>query len=145
MKIERHWRREIAGWTVTVLALLALQYATVHGYDFGPVAHDTNPTTGPLERLVVTLAPVTILPLGPIARHSVWTGGTRWTGRVMRMLPRFHNYDADCLVFAAVNTVAWVLGTAVFLAAVRAEPQWGPPRWSEVWVSCFTRPSCDSS
>lgn len=108
MKLQRRTFRSIAAWVLATLLVLLLQYRTAARYDFGPVAHDTNAGAGRFERVFNRISPIILLPLGPIARDSVWTGGRRWTGAVMRALPRFDNRVADCLVFAAVNTLAWM-------------------------------------
>ncbi len=106
-------------WCLCVLGMLGLQYVTVAHTDFGPGAPDTNPYPGPIIWTARALSPVTLLPLGPIARDNVWTNGTRWTGKVMRAIPRFHNPRAGYLSFAAANTVFWVLGAAGLVAGYK--------------------------
>ena len=115
MTKNRHVR-SLGAWVLAGLAMLLLQYQTVYGHDFGPIGHDTNPYRGPVHWIVQRLAPITLLPLGPIARDSEWTGGRRWTGRVMRWFPHFHDYRASCLFFAGVNTAVWLLGAALFVS-----------------------------
>jgi hypothetical protein len=112
-------RRAFVVWVAVALGLLALEYKTTLQTDFGPVGADTNPYRGPVWWALGTLAPATLLPLEPIARHAILTNGTGWTGKVMRLLPRFHNYHADSLVFAVANSALWLLATAVFSAVLR--------------------------
>jgi hypothetical protein len=107
-------------WCSVGLGILVLQYVTVSHTDFGPIGHDTNPYPGPIIWTIRAISPVTLLPLGPIARDNVWTGGRRWTGHVMRAIPRFRDYRAVNLAFATLNTIFWLLaGAAIRFAYVR--------------------------
>jgi hypothetical protein len=119
--MRKHPRsRGFLGWCCVGLGMLVLQYVTVSHEDFGPIGHYTNPHPGPILWTLDRLSPVTLLPLGPIARDSVWTNGTRWTGVVMRAFPRFRDYRANNLTFSVLNTTFWLLaGATIRLAYLR--------------------------
>lgn len=113
-------------WAIAALAILCLQYLTVSNVDFGPFAHDTNPYPGPIVWLVREASPITLLPLGPLAHYNVRTGGTKWTHAMFRGIYRFHDYRANNLCFAGVNTVSWLLAGGLvrwfFRRARRRQP-----------------------
>jgi hypothetical protein len=103
----RSYGRRIAVLCCFAVGMLALQYVTVDTEDFGSVGHYGY---GPAWWTIRTLSPITLVPLGPIARNSAWTDGRRWTGAVMRAFPRFKDHRAASLTFAVANTGCWLLG-----------------------------------
>lgn len=133
---QRRWSPK-ATWLVVALTVFAVQYLTVSNVEMGPIASDTIPygtryslvpLPYPLVREAARLSPVTLLPLGPVIADSMRTGGTRWSGDVMRRIWRFKSYTANFVVVSVINTAAWLAVFGLCALAWRLI-RYGLARW----------------